>query len=320
MADIKIPFKYCKIDRAARLLNIEVDDIINLAANNYIELCLNLYCEPASLHTSSSSCNYKKIIEIEEVIDELQGLYFANDKAFTDLSAFVFSSSRKAKKSDLNIKTPVEIHAERFLDKQDTDLDDTYLKYFSMRHEIIPIFIARGTANGLWRISSHSFKDFEIGGNGGGFINDGDFYLAGDKRFNENYDFYISLDKYKDKNFQMGENNIWISRETVSLLINSNFDLDKLEENKKINIKKESSSNVKDESISQKSINTRTQFIKSLLYIHYGNDVAESPRRFMEGKDSVILDDFKNKGIIPPSGKAVQDWLKFTEIPFKSQE
>lgn len=75
-----------------------------------------------------------------------------------------------------------------------------------------------------------------------------------------------------------------------------------------------------EDSLPKKTLNTRAQFIKSLLYIHYGNDVAESPRRFMEGKDSVILDDFKNKGIIPPSGKAVQDWLKFTEIPFKSQE
>lgn len=72
--------------------------------------------------------------------------------------------------------------------------------------------------------------------------------------------------------------------------------------------------------LSPKTIRTRTQFIKSLLYIHYGYDVAENPRRFMDNNDSEISTDFRNKEITPPSGKTVQDWINFTEIPFKNQE
>ncbi|MEM7927629.1 hypothetical protein Q4R04_17780, partial [Morganella morganii] len=68
------------------------------------------------------------------------------------------------------------------------------------------------------------------------------------------------------------------------------------------------------------SNNVKNNFIKSLLHIHYGDDVAENPRRFMDNKDSEISNDFRNQKITPPSGKAVQEWLKFTEIPFKSQE
>jgi hypothetical protein len=39
-----------------------------------------------------------------------------------------------------------------------------------------------------------------------------------------------------------------------------------------------------DEAHSAKTINKRAQFIKSLLRIHYGNEVAENPRRFLDKK------------------------------------
>lgn len=71
---------------------------------------------------------------------------------------------------------------------------------------------------------------------------------------------------------------------------------------------------------STKTINTRTQFIKSLLRIHYGNEVAENPRRFLERKDSDISKDFKDLNIIAPSGKAVQEWVKGVDIPFSDDE
>lgn len=75
-----------------------------------------------------------------------------------------------------------------------------------------------------------------------------------------------------------------------------------------------------DEAHSTKTINKRAQFIKSLLRIHYGNEVAESPRRFLERKDSDISKDFKDLNIIAPSGKAVQEWVKGVDIPFSDDE
>ncbi|WP_224717764.1 hypothetical protein [Pectobacterium versatile] len=71
---------------------------------------------------------------------------------------------------------------------------------------------------------------------------------------------------------------------------------------------------------STKTINMRTQFIKSLLRIHYGNEVAENPRRFLERNDSDISKDFKNLNIIAPSGKAVQGWVNEVDIPFSVDE
>lgn len=41
--DIKIPFSYCRIERAANLLECEVDDLLNLGVTKKISLCLNLF-------------------------------------------------------------------------------------------------------------------------------------------------------------------------------------------------------------------------------------------------------------------------------------
>jgi hypothetical protein len=41
--DIKIPFQYCNIERASRLLGCEISDLINLGVTKKISLCLNLF-------------------------------------------------------------------------------------------------------------------------------------------------------------------------------------------------------------------------------------------------------------------------------------
>ncbi|HGO5391812.1 TPA: hypothetical protein ACK2W2_000398 [Klebsiella michiganensis] len=75
-----------------------------------------------------------------------------------------------------------------------------------------------------------------------------------------------------------------------------------------------------DEAHSAKTINKRAQFIKSLLRIHYGNEVAENPRRFLDKNDSDISKDFKNLNIVAPSGRAVQGWVDNVDIPFSVDE
>ncbi|MCA7014128.1 hypothetical protein LF934_15950 [Dickeya dadantii] len=62
--------------------------------------------------------------------------------------------------------------------------------------------------------------------------------------------------------------------------------------------------------------NNRASLIKSLLAIHYGEDVANNPRKFIENKDSDICKDFDLKGISLPSGKTVATWLQDADIDF----
>lgn len=60
----------------------------------------------------------------------------------------------------------------------------------------------------------------------------------------------------------------------------------------------------------------QASLIKALLYIHYGEDVANKPRAFFENKDSEIAVDFQLKGIDIPSGKTVAGWIKDVDIDF----
>jgi hypothetical protein len=68
---------------------------------------------------------------------------------------------------------------------------------------------------------------------------------------------------------------------------------------------------------SSKTQNAQAKFIKSLLQIHYGADVANSPRQHLERKSSgsgIILADFEGKNLQAPSGVAVDSWLKFIDV------
>lgn len=59
--DIKIPFNYCNIERAARLLDCEINDLINLGVTKKIALCLNLFDARAVLYMkidSNSAINW----------------------------------------------------------------------------------------------------------------------------------------------------------------------------------------------------------------------------------------------------------------------
>ncbi|HBR5479340.1 TPA: hypothetical protein L9Y92_001653 [Klebsiella pneumoniae] len=68
---------------------------------------------------------------------------------------------------------------------------------------------------------------------------------------------------------------------------------------------------------SSKTANSQAKFIKSLLQIHYGADVANSPRQHLERKSSgsgTILADFEDRGLKAPSGVVVDKWLKFIDV------
>lgn len=74
---------------------------------------------------------------------------------------------------------------------------------------------------------------------------------------------------------------------------------------------------------STKSENKQKEFIKALLYIHYGSDVAEKPRSHIydpnmgeKSRDGKIQKDFELHGLAKhlPSGKTLENWLKGIEL------
>ncbi|MGC6745634.1 hypothetical protein ACP0HM_19655 [Escherichia coli] len=73
-----------------------------------------------------------------------------------------------------------------------------------------------------------------------------------------------------------------------------------------------------EDKLSTKTINSRAQFIKSLLYTMYDSDVAEkSKKNTFDNPDSEISELFKAKGIkAPQMAGTVQAWLSMVDIPF----
>ncbi|EAA8037528.1 hypothetical protein JRK10_002346 [Salmonella enterica] len=60
---------------------------------------------------------------------------------------------------------------------------------------------------------------------------------------------------------------------------------------------------------SQKTQNAQARFIKGLLMVCYGEDVANSPRKHIDGKTAQIRNDLESKGLDCPSGVTVENWL-----------
>lgn len=63
-----------------------------------------------------------------------------------------------------------------------------------------------------------------------------------------------------------------------------------------------------------KTVNYRAMFIKSLLYVCYGEEASSSPRKFFDNPRSKIRTEFEKVGITLPSGKAIESWLKNIDI------
>lgn len=61
--------------------------------------------------------------------------------------------------------------------------------------------------------------------------------------------------------------------------------------------------------LSKKTENAQARFIKNLLTAMYGEDVAQNPRKHIDGKMAQIRADLEAKNLHCPSGVTVENWL-----------
>lgn len=112
------------------------------------------------------------------------------------------------------------------------------------------------------------------------------------------------------------EKDLLVSIEAISVILGDECKVRKLTVGRKKVYEMGNRTTVSKEEVSKTIANNRASMIKALLAIHYGDDVAESPRKFIESKDSEICKDFQLRGIALPSGKTIADWLKDADIDF----
>lgn len=123
--DIKIPFKYCRVDRAARILECEVSDLINLGVENKISLCVNLDGMSSILYLG---WNLEKCIEWHDKLKNVSSV-LSRAKEITDFSYFSFDN----------------LH----VDEND---DPSWGPLFEYDEEHDHTLSCKGRAYGLWRI------------------------------------------------------------------------------------------------------------------------------------------------------------------------
>lgn len=56
--------------------------------------------------------------------------------------------------------------------------------------------------------------------------------------------------------------------------------------------------------------NLQIEFIRNLLFIKYGEDAINNPRKFIENKKSELVKEFQLNDLKYPSGKILESWLK----------
>ncbi|EPF6162329.1 hypothetical protein MWS90_004274 [Citrobacter sedlakii] len=122
---------------------------------------------------------------------------------------------------------------------------------------------------------------------------------------------WVSIARYWEGT-QFTVSDLYISRESIELIT----DVKQRVLTSIANFETKNNSMVIVEDINPKTRNYRAAFIKSMLYVCYGAEAAENPRKFFDNPRSKIKIDFEKAGISLPSGKAIDNWLKDIDINY----
>lgn len=263
---------YCRVDRAARLIGCEVEDLYHWMETQTINGYLNIPLEKDFTASFNICCNESDADNYLRSID-WSGGYF-----------------------------PFTAHSVGTLLVAVSEIDNYPLKYIPE----LEVCNFDGQICGVWRIDSgldYLFDDSDE-------IEIKRLLPYGDSL---NKKIYVSA----NVNMKVMKKNIWLVKEDIEKLAEKEFR--SLEGGLGSISSRIANEVTHNKEKNTKTINSRAQFIKSLLHIHYGSDVAESPRRFLEQNNSTIIDDFRKLNIKPPSGKSVQTWIEMVDIPFNEE-
>lgn len=284
MREVGLPaLEYCSLERATRIIGCgcEVGDLIHWALIGKIRLAANF-----------------------DNINNVFGLIFLSDDV--DRIVEVIMEDKGSYDNEYYI-SPESIFQSHVI----IDTEEDLRKYFSHRRftdkEFNRPMSFGGCARGVWDIENLRYNDTYASKYRFDTILplDGSFGIpviasSGD---------YIGLDI----------NELLISKKYIDLITGGEYlkslELPYIERGENINIKL-SNDDVNEEprAKTEISIKNRAAFIKALLAINYGDDVAERPRSYVDNPRSELSKKFNLAGIDLPSGKTIEGWLKGIDI------
>ncbi|WOO48776.1 hypothetical protein R2S03_15040 [Hafnia alvei] len=278
---------YYPLAIAAKKLKCDVDDLLHYAGIGLLELCIL---------APKSECSVEEL----ENNDELVKKCFSPSINYIDKS---IPNEDKKKDED---------------EDEDEDEDD-YDKMISVIYKTVNTKlltrygpksnkIGRTTITGLLAIPFFDVKNIDCSDKD--FIQPNYLYLPRTKtKFTITENIEIN-NIYLNNELTICQEQFLITAEELTLL-NKGGEL--IEDKRPLKAKHADNSeyfNKSPKAESKKSENLKSEFIKNLLLVKYGDKVAENPRPFLENTHSAIRRDFEEKGLIPPSGVTVSEWLK----------
>lgn len=239
-------------------------------------------------------------------LDDL--LHWAELRAFPLMIKFTHKVSCDAR---IMFSDSIDLYKNlRAIDPGDGDFHLSQLSSFSLLPDDYEDYEFEGTINPV-----HNMIEFELECNLNGLWELSNFSVDGDvvdftsvKPFRNKCDWVSTARYWEGEKFKVSD--LYISRESIEIITGikqrvlasiANFETD----NKSIVIV---------EDVNPKTRNYRAAFIKSMLYVCYGVEAAENPRKFFDNPRSKIKMDFEKAGISLPSGKAIDNWLKDIDI------
>ncbi|KAA1195067.1 hypothetical protein [Photorhabdus heterorhabditis] len=205
--DIKIPFKYCRIDRAARFLNCDVSDLINLGLEYKISLCAMMDGVKSEIYIDA---NLEDALKWRENLAQSYA-YLAYTQGITEYSFFSFDIL-SCDENDNLIKLP----------------------YFYYNEDSNCCFSCIGKAFGLWRLTRGLDKLLNYGVN---YISGYEFAPCMSDKLNLAKQLIIhkKYDKTEDemtdeeyrnihRSMSITANDLWITAYDVRRLLNSQGD------------------------------------------------------------------------------------------------
>lgn len=198
----------------------------------------------------------------------------------------------------------------RSIDPGDGDFYLSPLCSFSLSPEDYEDYEFEGVINPV-----HNMIEFELECNLHGLWELANFSVDGDsvdftalKPFRLQCD-WVSIARYWG-GYEFSVSDLYISRESIEIITG----VKQRVLPSKANFEAENKTMVVVEDINPKTRNFRAAFIKSMLYVCYGEEVAENPRKAFDNPRSKIKIDFEKAGISLPSGKAIYNWIKDIDI------
>lgn len=274
MSELKIPaLEYCSLERATRLIGggCEVEDLLHWALIGKIRLAVNFTDYVSTFRLNFMSDDVDRIVE---VLVENQGFY--NGEYYV---------------------SPHSIFSSHVIPETEDELRAHFSRKVAVNKNFPKALSFHGSIRGVWDVYNVIYDEKR------------DKKYIFDVMMPLDDSFGLPTSVVTGEFLGVSPDEFLISRKYINIIMGGAYenlaDIPYLDKENIIIDDTDKEPGAK----TNTQIRNRASFLKALLLIHYGEDVAERPRKHIDNSRSKLRRDFELAGIELPTGKTVEGWL-----------